>query len=207
MQTGSVLAIISFFLYWAPAVVNAADADRAIVTNSEEDQSRRQSWKTCVDMLYPAGSRSALDLQQQIQTPHDIRQLLENVRLAWEQNLLVQPPFFQDVTLQKFFAGSSITWKAPVDFYGHDEKIIQGQLVSSLLPGMTVSIESRCSRIDNGTGSTHLDSSAYLVGSVQISGGPFPGMSVRTIREVLGAETRVEPDTVTIEFGIVHPPT
>ena len=91
-------------------------------------------------------------------------------------------------------------WQEPVNFYIHDDAIIQVQLESDLLPGLTVTIESRCWRIDFKPGLT-----AYLAGSLKISGGSTPGLTLRSIRKVLGAETRDEPDRAEVEFGVVHP--
>lgn len=175
--------------------------DSAPVINQGADRARYQSWKTCVDPLYPNGGLSVSSLQQKIRTPNDIRQLLENLRQAWEEDFLVQPSFLDDATLKKFFATSSLKWQAPENFYIHHDIIIQAQLESDLLPGLTVTIESRCWQVGDKS-----DSTAHLVGSVKISGGPIPGVTLRAVREVLGAETRDESSTAEVEFGIVHAP-
>lgn len=181
--------------------IKLGSPERVPVTNQDEGRALYLSWKTCVDLLYPNDARSISDLQQKIQSPHDIRQLLENLRQAWAENFLVQPSFFEDASLQKFFAGSSLKWQAPANLYIHHDRIIQAQLESDLLPGMTVTVESRCWQIGDKQ-----DSTAHLVGSLRISGGPFPGVTLRVIREVLGAETRDEPDKAEVELGVVHSP-
>ena len=178
---------------------SGAQSQNAIYVDSK-DGPRYEDWKSCIELLYPNGSRSVSDLQQAIQSPHDIRQLVENLKQAWTENFLIQPVFFEDTILQKFFSGSSLKWRAPVNYYIHQDAIIQVQLESDLLPGMTVTIESRCWRIDDKPGLT-----AHLAGSLKISGGPIPGLTLRSIRKVLGAETRDEPDGAEVEFGVVHP--
>jgi len=174
--------------------------------NQDEFRARYQDWKSCVDPIYPNGASSVSGLEQQFQAPGDIRKILANLKQAWEKGFLVQPSFFEETTLQKFFAGSHLEWVVPANFYIHHEKIIRVELESDLLPGATISVESICWRIDFKSGSGKPDSTVHLAGSVKIMGGPFSGMTLRTIRQALGKETRDEPATAIVEFGDVHPP-
>lgn len=185
--------------------IKAPSPDAAAVTNPDDEASRHQRWDSCVQLVYPDGSRAVADLLQQIQEPQNLQDLLKNLKQAWERDLLLQPAFFDDAVLQKFFAGSAVTWKESAAFYTHHDKPVTAQLESKLLPGMTVSVESRCWRMDGVSGSGQLDpSSAYLLGSVRISGGPFPEVTLQAIRDLLGPETHQQMDAATVEFGIVH---
>lgn len=185
--------------------IKAPSPDAAAVTNPDDEASRHQRWDSCVQLVYPDGSRSVPDLLQQIQEPQNLQDLLKNLKQAWEQDLLLQPAFFDDAVLQKFFAGSAVTWRESAAFYTHHDKPVTAQLESKLLPGMTVSVESRCWRMDGASGSGQLDSSAHLLGSVLISGRSFPGeLTLRAIRDLLGPETHQQMDAATVEFGIVH---
>jgi hypothetical protein len=59
--------------------------------------------------LYPATEIAAL-----YQRPSTGLELLRNLRLAKDLNLLLQPAFFEDSNLLRFFGGTSVTWHRPV---------------------------------------------------------------------------------------------
>ena len=82
-----------------PAPVASSNASEAQSLNAiymdAKDSSRYKDWKSCIELLYPNGSRSVSDLQQAIQSPHDIRQLVENLKQAWTDDFLMQPSFLK----------------------------------------------------------------------------------------------------------------
>jgi hypothetical protein len=58
-----------------------------------------------------SSTHSAAGISALIQRPASAPDLIENLRVAWEGRLLVQPAFFEDANLLKFFNGTSVTWK------------------------------------------------------------------------------------------------
>jgi hypothetical protein len=60
------------------------------------------------DVLRPLTSAQVAGM---IRRPQTARELLTNLKLAWERKLLLQPRFFDDANLLKFFNGASVTWK------------------------------------------------------------------------------------------------
>ena len=172
-----------------------------------KDSPRFQEWKSCIGLLYPEGSRSVSDLQGLFQEPHDGRQLLQNLKLAWEGDLLLQPSFYDPVILQKFFSGSAVTWRQPWNPLSADVGYVVGQLNSQVIQGIQVvqgadvRVESRCWRTDSKSTSGKVESAVTVLGVVTISGGPFPDIPLKRIRDVFVTETesRIHPGGVEYE--------
>jgi hypothetical protein len=45
--------------------------------------------------------------------PQSVSQLLQNLKLAYEKDLFIQPAIYEDENLKKFFAGTEVTWGNP----------------------------------------------------------------------------------------------
>jgi hypothetical protein len=85
-------------------------------------------WRSCVQLIHPEGRYSAADLQGMIERPNGIKQLLRNLKLAWDGDLLVEPSLYNQGVLQKFFDGADITWKAATLPLGKDVGYVAVQL-------------------------------------------------------------------------------
>jgi hypothetical protein len=45
--------------------------------------------------------------------PTDLAQLLQNVKVAYEKNLFIQPALYSDANLETFFAATGVEWGNP----------------------------------------------------------------------------------------------
>ena len=93
-----------------------------------------------------------------------------------------------------------VSWKRPFVPLTEVTGFVVGELESHEVDGMTVRVESRCWRADSRSASGQAESTAYIVGSLRISGKSFAGMTVRTVREVFGPETENNLDSGGVEF-------
>ena len=166
-----------------------------------KDSPRYEEWRSCIQLLSPDGLRSVSELQGLFKEPHDAPQLLKNLKLAWEQDLLLQLSFYEQAMLQKFFAGSTITWKHPWTPLLPDVGYVVGELDSQVMQGMSVRIESRCWRTANKSPSGKDSSTLTVIGTITITGGPLYEMNLKLIRDVLGSESQSEIDIGDLEHG------
>ena len=165
-----------------------------------------ERWKSCAELFHAKGSAAVSDLQAQLSRPANIRELLQNLQLAWKQDQLLQPSFYEPATLRTLFAGSAVSWQEPSHPLTADVGYVVAQLYSGVLPGVSVRAESRCWRTEHKSASGHVESTAYLVSYLTLSGKAFPGMDLRAIRAVFGQEMVNEIDSGDVDFGIVHAP-
>ena len=61
----------------------------------------------------PGQTYSAQEISAMFDRPVDVKQLLRNVKLAMDKDLLLQPGFYADDNLLKFFNGTRVTWSTP----------------------------------------------------------------------------------------------
>lgn len=165
-----------------------------------------ERWKSCAGLFYPKGFASVSDPQTQLSQPTNIRELLQNLQLVWRQDFLLQPRFYDPATLRKLFAASAVSWQVPLHPLTEDVGFVVAQLDSSLLPGITVRAESRCWRTDYKFASGEVQSTAYIIGVLTLSGKAFPGVDLRGIRAVLGPETVNVIDSGDFDNGVVYAP-
>jgi hypothetical protein len=168
---------------------------------------RFQKWKSCIDQFHRDGFHSVLELQSMFQEPHDVRELLRNLKLAWSQDLLLQPAFYDPGVLKRFFAGTAVTWKEPRNPLTEGVGYVVGEVDRTVIPGGAIRVETRCWQIDVKSKTGGIKSTAELHGFISLTGGPFSGMTLRVIRDVFGSETRNEIDYGGVEFGVVYGPT
>ena len=144
-----------------------------------------------MELLYPEGFRSVSDLQGLFQEPRDGRQLLQNLKLAWERDLLLEPAFYDPALLRKFFAGLNVTWRQPQVPLLSDVGYVVGQLNSKVIEGMDVRVENRCWQRISKSGSEQPKVTVTVIGFMAITGGPFHEMTLKRIRDVLGPEAQI----------------
>jgi hypothetical protein len=68
--------------------------------------------------------------------------LLRNLKVAWDKKLLVQPGFFDDTNLMRFFNGTAVVWDKPTPGMEADWTIRTGTLTidSKVFPNVTVGL-------------------------------------------------------------------
>jgi hypothetical protein len=149
----------------------------------------RELWESCVRLIHPDGGASVSDLQTMFEQPRNLRELLKNLKLAWERDLLVQPSFFDPAILRKFFNGAEVTAKTPGMPLTQDVGFVVRQLDSNVARGMSARVESRCWKTDYPDAAGHPASKAYIAAFLSIDGGPFPELTLQAVRDVFGQET------------------
>jgi hypothetical protein len=165
-----------------------------------------ERWKSCVRLIRPDGGYSAAEIRAMFEPPQNIQQLLQNLKLAWQQDMLLQPSFYDPTILQKFFAGSAVTSTQPWNPLSQDVGFVVIELDSNVVQGMTIRVESRCWRTDYESAPGRVESTANILGALTISGGTFAGMTLRAVRDVFGPETENDLDSGGVENGVVYAP-
>jgi hypothetical protein len=113
---------------------------------------------------------------------------------------------YDPAVLEKFFAGTAVTWVGPSHSLPEDVGYVVGQLDSNAVQGMTVRAESRCWRTNSKSGGGRARSQASISGHLRIFGGPFPGMSLRAVRDVFGPEAENALDQGISDHGMAYTP-
>ncbi len=164
-----------------------------------------ERWTSCTGLIYPVRTYSVSDLEVMFEKPVTARQVLQNLKLAWDRDLLLQPSFFDPEILDRFFAGAAVTWVEPSHPLSQDVGFVVGQLDSSAVPGMIVKAESRCWRTNSKSGD-RARSQAIISGHLRLFGRPFPEMNLRVIRDVFGPEAENTIDQGISNHGLAYTP-
>lgn len=94
---------------------SGAVEQKSSTPSPQESSVRLARWKSCAEMAHPNGYSTA-DLDAMFERPKSIQQLLQNLKLASERDLLLQPQFYDELTAQKFSAGAKVTRSTPEGF-------------------------------------------------------------------------------------------
>ena len=185
-----------------------SQTQNAGATSSDEQAGAPyERWKSCARLAHPNGGDAAVDLQAKFERPQNIRQMLQNLQLAGEQDWLLQPNFYDAATLLKFFNGSGVAWKErKPDPLSKQVEVIAVDLHSDIFPQMTISIEANCWIYNRPYPGGHVEKRVAVGGNMRIYGSPLPGMTLGVIRGVLGQETQNSIDTGTNYDGPDYKP-
>jgi hypothetical protein len=182
----------------APAAIDNPDRNQTPGTPATATPAGApsQSWKSCAERLSAPGELST-SLKAQFERPQDISQMLQNLKLAWENDWLLRPDFYDDETLLKFFNGAAITWKQRPNSQFPAEEIAM-ETDSRVFPRMSIALEAYCRSRSfprpNGREKTILS----VGGNFRIYGPPVPELTLANLRQALGPETRNQLD---LEFA------
>lgn len=148
-----------------------------------------ERWKSCAELIHPPRGYSAADVQASLERPGDIQQFLQNLRVAWEQNLLLRPSFYDEAALMKVFNGTKVTWNRPDPFFNNlHTGLIGGRVESDGFPGIAVKFESNCSIIDykvaNGVTQSKVAGNSFL--NVEVASDTE--ITLQAVRSVFGHE-------------------
>ncbi len=176
--------------------------------SSTRSSVRLARWKSCAEMAHPNGYSTA-DLDALFERPKSIQQLLQNLELASERDLLLQPQFYDELTAQKFFAGAKVTRSSP-DNFGNatDVKLVLGDIGGEgALPMMTATLDSDCwltqYKPENGPAQTTVSISGFM----RIEVASNSGITLRVVRSVFGHEAENSVDRGVDPHGHVYAPT
>jgi hypothetical protein len=175
------LAIASALILGCPKIAFAADSQQP--TPTTQHYSVRE-----IDLMF--------------RRPKSAKQLLRNLKLAYDRNLLVQPAFFDGDVLKQFFSGSAIT--------GPDTDAIV-DLDARFFPGMSVRVHQIKNPIagHNAPGTPHefVPPYAEIRNFVEIDTGSTMVISVRQIKDIFGDEFQGRRDLGEDSDGHSHIPT
>lgn len=143
------------------------------------------------DLAPPPPKLSSAEILSLCQRPHELPQLLENIKLIWERKLLVQSDFYRDDNLKCFFDGASIVWRqkptksisknvridatVTADPHEFPDMLIDAQIMINFEKAVSV-----------------LPAGESYIGSVRIHVGAIPNFAWREVRRVFGKETMTQ---------------
>jgi hypothetical protein len=174
----------------ARALPGVADSKRATELNPDRPSSVSavDRWKSCAKMIHADGGYTGADLQETFDRPVDVQQLLQNLKLAWKRELLLQSSFYEEATLLKFFNGSKVTSGEPYNPLSKDTGYVVAILDSNPIQNLTVRVESRC--WFSQSADSRVPSKVYFNAFLKIYGGAVPQMTLNVVRGVFGTETQ-----------------
>jgi len=152
-----------------------------------------ERWNSCAKLVSPEKADSAPE--PIIERPVSVQQLLQNLKLAWDKELLLLPSFYDEANLLRFFNGSKVTWEKPGPIF---PRSIVGVVNSDVFPGLTVSFDSKCF----GPGPT-------VVSFIKIQPGASQRMTLSDIRSSFGkeAENLIDTGNFVTDDGPTYTPT
>ena len=123
--------------------------------------------------------------------PKDIEHLLRNLKLAMVKDLLLQPGFYSDENLLKFFNGAQVTWSTPTPHMNNMTwKLFKVAIDRNVFPEMTVELLRSCKLTPAyASSSGPVPARISAAASVEIPVDAVPGFTVNVVRSVLGAES------------------
>jgi len=136
----------------------------------------------------PGQTYSAQEIDAMLDRPTDFKHLLRNLKLAMDKDLLLQPGFYTDANLLKFFNGTRVTWSTPSP---HMKNMTwrRFEVVADrrVLPGTTVDLLRSCDLRPAFTGASGLvPAHIATIAVVDIPVGDVPGFTVDVVRSVFG---------------------
>lgn len=171
-------------------VLNAPNLSRSENSaHQTPDGASYEGWRSCAGLIHSTRPYSAADVQAMFERPEDIREFLQNIKLAWEQDWLLRPSFYDVATLMKFFNGTKVTWNGPDPFFKNlHTELIKGSVVSDAFPGIIAKFESNCSIIDYKVTSGVKQSKVEGNGFLNVEVASVPEITLQNVRNVFGHE-------------------
>lgn len=158
-----------------------------------------ERWKSCGKLIHPEGTDSVAELQAMFERPENVQQLLRNLKLASDREWYLQPSFFDDATLRKFFNVSMVKWETPDTRFGAAYVVVElgARIDSDVFPKMTVRIESSCTIYERPDRNESASQDVSFTGHINLDVGSTSDMTLRLVRREFGHE-----DTNNIDDGI-----
>lgn len=156
----------------------------------------------------PAGAESQgrppteIDITAAIKLPTTPEQLLRNLKLVWDRGILVQPSFYTDANLLKFFNGTEVKWNQE-SRPGNSPDVHNAIVTVDAQPFPKMPVEI----IHGVLRKAQKGKTAALSGLIIVHVDSVRGLSVGLVREIFGEESED-----TLDFGVMtdahaHDPT
>ena len=148
-----------------------------------------EQWKSCALQLHPQGSYAVSEIQAMFESPQNIPQFLHNLKIAADRRLVLQPSFYDEATLLKFFNGSKVTVAKLNSYLDRQSSGIDARITSDTFPTLAIHLSSICTvrkktEVTKGSVVGSVDAN----GSLNITVNPGPLITLRDIRSVFGPE-------------------
>jgi hypothetical protein len=154
---------------------------------------------------------SAAEIGNMFDRPTNALQLLGNLKLALDRDLLLQPEFFADANLMKFFNGTKVKWRQP-DLSDPTEKLRRRGRVTvdgNAFPNMTVQlIASAWLDLEyNASTGSNMRGRKRSSGVVILQAQEITGVTARAVTSVFGPNPQKSFDSGVDTDAHVHAPT
>ena len=172
-----------------PPSANSTRTQNANVVPPDSKEGSIEQWKSCARLLHSEGSYTVSEIQAMFESPRNIAQLLLNLKIAADRGLLVQPSFYDEATLEKFFHGTKVTLAKPRAYQGKGTSAIEANTTSDIFPKLAIKVSSNCTELKyeaNGGGSATEKVGAN--GFLEIAADSDPPITLSDVRSTFGHE-------------------
>jgi hypothetical protein len=153
---------------------------------------------------------SAHEISLLYERPSDVAGLLRNLKVAFDRDLLLQPEFYDDANLLKFFAGSRVKHDQPNPQLarGATEQSFEVVSGSGALTRMSIRLKRSCASVAAyDTPAGHFPPHARLGAGATLEVAGVQGFTLGPVRAVLGRETTAWFDHGIATDGATYVPT
>ena len=147
-----------------------------------------EKWKACESLFRPDKEASAVSSRPAFVRPGNNRELIHNIELIWDRHLVLDPLMYSEDLLDDAFDGAKVTWKVSDMARSGGPNYVVAELASRERHGVVITVESRCWRVDSAMPGKARHTEIDMVGSLHVVGLSNSGMTLRTVRDVLGLE-------------------
>ena len=172
-------------------VANSTRTQNPNVVLPDSKEGGIEQWRSCVQRLHPVGSYPASEIQAMFESPQNIQQLLYNLKVAANRGLLLQPAFYDEATLLKFFHGSKVILANQNVYMEKLSSGIEARIETDVSPKLYIIVESVCRAqkytVDNGATVEDVSGDSFLYMGVGLDS----PITLRDIRSVFGPEDQL----------------
>ena len=172
-----------------PASVKSTQTQNPGVAPPDAKEGGIEQWKSCAPLLHPEGVYTVSEIQAMFESPQNIAQLLLNLKIAAERGLLLQPSFYDEATLGKFFHGTTVTLAKPHAYQSKGTSAIEANVTSDIFPKLAIKVSSNCteSKYEANHGRSAAEN-VHANGFLNIAVDSDAPITVADVRSALGRE-------------------
>jgi hypothetical protein len=139
--------------------------------------------------------------------PKNPEKLLQNLKIAMDKNLVLQPAFADKAVLLKFFNGRQVKRKAQSGYSTSDSFELSVVVDDVRFPQMTVTVRQGTATSAGYEGAAgHTPTHVRRIGELNVNVGAVPGFTVCMVRDVFGRDSRSEVEYGSATDGVTYVP-
>ena len=129
-----------------PASANSSQMQKSNGVPPDAKEGGIEQWRSCAQGLHRGGGYQASEIRAMFEPPQNVPQLLQNLKIAADRGLLLQPSFYEESLLLQFFNGSAVTWTGPGRYYAntHPTGHFNVSIASDAFPKLAITLEGNC---------------------------------------------------------------